>query len=95
MVSSLGFTGYHSWNLLDVILENSMDVIDQHLDTLYRDWLTFGNENLEEWFLLSAKEGAHSSLLKSGAKGDSLCTRGNAHRRKVNMKSHKTMKKTI
>lgn len=51
---------------------------------LYRDWLTFGNENLEELFLLSAKEVVHSSLLKSSAKGDSLRTRGNPHGRKVN-----------
>ena len=29
---------------------------------LYRDWLTFGNENLEELFLLSAKEVVHSSV---------------------------------
>ena len=32
-----------------------MDVIGQHLDTFHYDWLTFGNENLEEWFLLSAR----------------------------------------
>ena len=32
-----------------------MDIIGQHLDMLHRDWLTFGNENLEEWFLLSAR----------------------------------------
>ena len=36
-------------------LESSMDVTGQHLDTLDYDWLTFGNENLEEWFLLSAR----------------------------------------
>lgn len=32
-----------------------MDFNGYYLDMLYRDWLTFSNENLEEWFLLSAR----------------------------------------
>ena len=37
------------------LLEISMDVIGQHLDLLYSDWSTFGNLNLEERRLLSAR----------------------------------------
>ena len=32
-----------------------MDMIGQHLDVLDADWITFGNVNLEQWLLLSAR----------------------------------------
>ena len=32
-----------------------MDVIGQHLDGLDAHWLTFGNDYLEQWEILSAR----------------------------------------
>ena len=43
-----------------------MDMIGQHLDVLDADWITFGNVNLEQWLLLSAKNPTQSSLLEKG-----------------------------